>query len=155
VRPLSCARSSTGNVPKFLLDVEAVVPWVQIGLSIALYKRSLFFVESFDLRPSNQYILVRVITSCFFKNVIVPGESPVKVQSEILDFFFLGVLHIVYKNRGARLFSCCDRNMDGLASVSFHSPFLKPVLDCNRLVCSFCEAVVIIYRGVQKNVLSL
>jgi hypothetical protein len=38
---------------------------VQIGLSIALYKRSLLFVESFDLRPSNQYTLVRVIPSCF------------------------------------------------------------------------------------------
>jgi hypothetical protein len=27
--------------------------------------RSLLLVESFDLRPSNQYILVRVIPSCF------------------------------------------------------------------------------------------
>jgi hypothetical protein len=27
--------------------------------------RSLLFVETFDLRPSNQYILVRVIPSCF------------------------------------------------------------------------------------------
>jgi hypothetical protein len=27
--------------------------------------RSLFFVDSFDLHPSNQYILVRVISSCF------------------------------------------------------------------------------------------
>jgi hypothetical protein len=27
--------------------------------------RSLFLVESFDLRPSNQYILVRVIPSRF------------------------------------------------------------------------------------------
>jgi hypothetical protein len=27
--------------------------------------RSLLLVESFDLRPSNQYIMVRVIPSCF------------------------------------------------------------------------------------------
>jgi hypothetical protein len=27
--------------------------------------RSLLLVESFDLRPSNQYILVKVIPSCF------------------------------------------------------------------------------------------
>jgi hypothetical protein len=34
-------------------------------LSIVLYMRSLLLVESFDLRPSNQYILVRVIPSWF------------------------------------------------------------------------------------------
>jgi hypothetical protein len=51
---------------------------VLIGLSIVLcivrsrtkatglvYMRSVLFVESFDLHPSNQYILVRVIPSCF------------------------------------------------------------------------------------------
>jgi hypothetical protein len=37
---------------------------IQIGLSIALYKRSLLFVESFDLRPSNQYIFVRAYMIC-------------------------------------------------------------------------------------------
>jgi hypothetical protein len=31
-----------------------------IGLSIVLYMSSLLLVESFDLRPSNEYILVRV-----------------------------------------------------------------------------------------------
>jgi hypothetical protein len=33
-------------------------------LNVVLYKKSLLLVE-FDLCPSNQYILVRVITSCF------------------------------------------------------------------------------------------
>jgi hypothetical protein len=42
-----------------------VVFYVEIGLSIVLYMRSLLLVESFDLRPSNQYILERVIPSCF------------------------------------------------------------------------------------------
>jgi hypothetical protein len=38
-------------------------------------------VESFDFRPSNQYILVRVIPSSFpfSENVFVPSKSPVKV----------------------------------------------------------------------------
>jgi hypothetical protein len=52
-----------------MLEVEAVpqscIPQVQIGLSIILYMRSLLLVESSDLRPSKQYILVRVIPSCF------------------------------------------------------------------------------------------
>jgi hypothetical protein len=45
--------------------------------------RSLLLVESFDFRPSNQYILVRVIPSCFrfVKIVFVAGKSPVKGQS--------------------------------------------------------------------------
>jgi hypothetical protein len=45
-----------------MLEVEAVpqscISQVQIGLSIVLYMRSLLLVESFDLCPSNQYILV-------------------------------------------------------------------------------------------------
>jgi hypothetical protein len=52
-----------------MLEVEAIpqscIPYVQIGLSIVLYMRSLLLVESLDFRPSNQYILVRVIPSCF------------------------------------------------------------------------------------------
>jgi hypothetical protein len=64
-----------------VLEVEAVphscIPEVQIALSIPLYKRSLLFVESFDLRPSNQYMLVRVFP--FYADVLVPGESSVKM----------------------------------------------------------------------------
>jgi hypothetical protein len=51
-----------------MLEVEAVpqscIPY-QIGLSIVLYMRNFLLVESFDLRPSNQYSLVGVIPSCF------------------------------------------------------------------------------------------
>jgi hypothetical protein len=32
--------------------------------------------------------------------VFAPGKSLVKVQSEILDFFILGELHIVYMDQG-------------------------------------------------------
>jgi hypothetical protein len=56
------------HAQSFRLEVEPhprVVFQVQIGLSIVLYMRSLFLVESCDLRPSSQYILVRVIPSCF------------------------------------------------------------------------------------------
>jgi hypothetical protein len=41
---------------------------------------SLLLVERFDFRPSNQYILVRVIPSCFrVAKSVVSGKSPVKV----------------------------------------------------------------------------
>jgi hypothetical protein len=52
-----------------MLEVEDIpqscIPQVQIGLNIVLYMRSLLLVESSDLRPSNQYIFMRVIPSCF------------------------------------------------------------------------------------------
>jgi hypothetical protein len=52
-----------------MLEVEALpqscIPQVQIGLSNVLYMRSLLLVESSDLPPSNQYILVMMIPSCF------------------------------------------------------------------------------------------
>jgi hypothetical protein len=54
----------------FMSEMEAVtqsfVPQVQIVLSIALYMRGLLFAMSFDLRPSNQCILVRAISSLHF-----------------------------------------------------------------------------------------
>jgi hypothetical protein len=54
-----------------MLEVE-----VQIDLSIVLCMRSSFLVESFDLLPSNQHLLVP-----FCENVFVPG----KVSSQDVD----------------------------------------------------------------------
>jgi hypothetical protein len=52
-----------------MLELEAVpqscIPQVQIGLSVVLYTRNMLLVESFDSRPSNQYILARVILTRF------------------------------------------------------------------------------------------
>jgi hypothetical protein len=64
--------------------------------------RSLLPEESFDFRPSNQYILVIVIPSCFrfVKMCLCQVKFPVKVQPEILDIFFLEELHIVYMGLG-------------------------------------------------------
>jgi hypothetical protein len=68
-----------------MLEVETVpqscIPLVQIGLGIVLHMRSLLLVKSFDLRPSKQYTLFRVISWLFpfCENVFVPGKSPVEV----------------------------------------------------------------------------
>jgi hypothetical protein len=79
--------------------------------------RNLLLVESFDLCPSNQYILVRVIPSCFrFAKMCL-------VQPEILDIFFLGELHIVYMDWGAHSSSCGECCTDRPESVSSYSPF--------------------------------
>jgi hypothetical protein len=81
--------------------------------------RSLLLLERFDLCPSNQYILVRVIPSV--SNVLVPFKSPVKVQPEILYIFLGGIAYCIY-GPGAHFFSCSECDMDQLGSVSFHSP---------------------------------
>jgi hypothetical protein len=51
----------------------------------------------------------------FSENVFELGKSPVKVQPNILDIFFLGELHIVYIERGARFSSCSEYDVDLLA----------------------------------------
>jgi hypothetical protein len=88
--------------------------------------RRLLLVESFDFRPSNQYILVRVIPRCFrFAKICLCHVNRLSRCSP------RGELHIVYMNEGAHFFSCyvlCY--MDRLGFVGFHSPFFKPVLDC-------------------------
>jgi hypothetical protein len=45
---------------------QGYIPEVQIGLSIVLYMISLLLVQSSNLCPSNQYIFVRVVPSCFY-----------------------------------------------------------------------------------------
>jgi hypothetical protein len=75
------------------------------GLSIVLYMRSLLPVENVDLRPNNQYILVRgFLVVSVLRRMFVSGKSPVQVYPEILDIFFLGELHVVYME----LFSSCS-----------------------------------------------
>jgi hypothetical protein len=93
--------------------------------------RSLLLVESFDFRPSNQYILVRVIPSCFrFAKMCLWQVSLLsRCKPKYLDIF-LGELHTVYLDRGACFSSCSECYADRLGFIGFHSPFLKPVLDC-------------------------
>jgi hypothetical protein len=68
--------------------------------------------------------------------VLVPGNSSVKVQPEILDIV-LGELHVVYMDRGARFSSCDEFDVDRLGSVSFYSPFFNPILDCKWVGLQF------------------
>jgi hypothetical protein len=66
---------------------------------------SLLFIESFDLRPSNQYILVRAIPSCFC--LVKMCLCQVSLLSRcspryILDLFCLRELDIADVNWGTR-----------------------------------------------------
>jgi hypothetical protein len=57
------------EVPDFYVGsgsrIQKLYSGVQIGLSIALYVRSVLLVENFDLRLSSHYILVTVIPISF------------------------------------------------------------------------------------------
>jgi hypothetical protein len=71
VRSLLCAEFWIGNVPGFLYWTQKRWPrvvflrsrltWILLCRQI----KTLLLVESFDLWPSSQYILVRVMTGCF------------------------------------------------------------------------------------------
>jgi hypothetical protein len=85
--------------------------------------RNLLLVESLDLCPSNQYVLVRVIPTCFrFAKMCLCQEFPVKVQPEIL-ILFLGELRVDYMDWWARFSSYGESAMDRLRSIGVHSPF--------------------------------
>jgi hypothetical protein len=77
--------------------------------------RSLSLVESFDLRLSNQYILVKVFL----------------VVSKILDIIILGELHIVYMDQGGGhvLLRVVNVTWIDLDSLAFFLHFFKPVLN--------------------------
>jgi hypothetical protein len=93
---------------------------VQIDLSIVLYMKSLLLVESFDFHLSNQHILVRVSPSCFhFAKMCL-------CQVRLLLRYLTSTSFV-----SCTCFSLCSEcYMDWPKFVGFHSPFLKPVLNC-------------------------
>jgi hypothetical protein len=106
--------------------------------------RSLLLVERFDLRPSNQYVLVRVIPNCFrfakmclWQISLLSWCSPRYVTSSrgsCMLFMWTG-------EGGTRFSSYGECNVDQLGSVSFYSPFMNQSWNASRLVFSFCEAM--------------
>jgi hypothetical protein len=80
-------------------------------------------IESLDLRPSNQYILVSESLICLrFAKMCVPGKAAVKMKSKVFDMVLLRCLHIIYMERWARFWSCSECHMDRLSFISFNSP---------------------------------
>jgi hypothetical protein len=91
--------------------------------------RSLLLAQSFDLRPSNQCILVRVIPSCFhFAKMCL-------CQVSLLS------RHSPRYGLGAHFHLCNECDVDRLGSVSCNSPFLNQFWIASRLVYSLCEAM--------------
>jgi hypothetical protein len=60
-------------------------------------------IESLDLRPSNQYILVSESPSCLDleKNVCVPGNAAIEMKSKVFDMVLLRYLQVIYMDRWA------------------------------------------------------
>jgi hypothetical protein len=107
-----------------------VVFQVQIGLSIVLYIRSLFLMESCDLCPSSQYIFVRMIPSCFHfaKMCLCQVSLPSRCSLRFLTFSSCTLF--IWTGWGAHFSSCGECDVDRFGPVSFYSQFFKPVLDC-------------------------
>jgi hypothetical protein len=97
-----------------------------MGLSVTLWMRSLLLIESLDLRPSNQYILVSEGPNCLRleKKVCVPGKAAIEMKSKVSDMVLLRYLHIIYMDWWARVSSCrpSECHMDRLSLISFNSP---------------------------------
>jgi hypothetical protein len=93
--------------------------------------RSLLLVESFDLRASNQGILMRVIPSCFrFTKMCLCQVSLLSWCSpRYLASPSQGSCTLFIWPGGTRFFSCSECDVDQLGYISFNSPFFKPVLD--------------------------
>jgi hypothetical protein len=94
-------------------------------LSIVLYMRSLLLVESFDLCPSNLYILMRVIPSCFrfAKMCLCQVSLPSRCSPRYLISSSWGscTLFIWTGGGGERFSSCSECDVDRLESVSLRA----------------------------------
>jgi hypothetical protein len=86
-------------------------------------------MESFDLRPSNQYILVGVIPSCFRfeKMFLCQITCRVKLQPEILDTFFMGELYVVYMQNNETNYVPTASAICGVKTENARLDRLKPM----------------------------
>jgi hypothetical protein len=92
--------------------------------------RRLLLVESFDLRPNNQYILVSVIPSCFrfAKKCLCQVSLISRCSPRYLTHTSWGSCTLfIWARRGggARFSSCSGCYADRLGFVGFRSPFLN------------------------------
>jgi hypothetical protein len=109
VRPLSCPRLSIGNIIEFLCWKWKPYPRVvfrKFEYRFIYTMRSLLRVESLEFRPSNQYILVRAIPSCFrFAKICLCQVSVLsRCNPRYLTSSFWGVAHCSYGPGGTFLF---------------------------------------------------
>jgi hypothetical protein len=90
--------------------------------------------KSFDLRPSNQYSLVRVIPSCFHfaKMCLCQVSLLSRCSPRYLTSSWGSCTLFIWTGEGGgqRFSSCSECYVDRIGSIGFHSLFLKPVLDC-------------------------
>jgi hypothetical protein len=66
----------------------------------------------------------------FGEDVVPPDKFAVKMQSQILDFFRLGKLNVIYMNWGTGFSACGEGDMSRLSAIGFLAPRFKPFLIC-------------------------
>jgi hypothetical protein len=65
----------------------------------------------------------------FGKDVVSPGESPIKVESKIFDVVLTGKLQIVQVDGRASAAACSEHDVQRFWSIGMHSPLVEPVLN--------------------------
>jgi hypothetical protein len=126
-------------------EVESVsqscIPYVQIDLSVVLFLRRLLPVESFGLSLSSQYILVRVIPSCFrFAKMCLCQVSLLsRCSLRYLTSSWVSYTLFIWTGEhiSPRVVNVTWIDLDSLA---FILNFVNQFWIASRLVCSFCEA---------------
>jgi hypothetical protein len=101
--------------------------------------RSLLLVESFELRPSDKYVLL--IPGCFLfvKMCLCQVSLLSRCSQRYLTSSWGSCALSIWT--GAHCFSCGECDMHRLVSVRYHYPFLNRFWIANRLVYRFCEAM--------------
>jgi hypothetical protein len=105
--------------------------------------RSLLLAESFDLHLSNQYILVRVIPSCFrlAKMCLCQVSLLSRCGPRYLTSSSWGSCTLFIRTGGHVSLHVVNVTYIDLDSLAFILHFLNQSWIASRSVCSFCEAM--------------
>jgi hypothetical protein len=105
--------------------------------------RSLLLVESFDLRPSNQYILVRVTPGCFRIEKLCLCQVTLlsRCSPRYLTSSSWGSCTLFIWTGGHIPLRVVNVTWIDLDSLAFILHYLNQFWIASRSVCSFCEAM--------------
>jgi hypothetical protein len=105
--------------------------------------RCLLLVESFDLSPSDQHILVRVIPSCFhFTKMCFCQLSLLSRCSSRYFTSSQGSCTLFLRTGGHVPFRVVNVKRNDLDQLAFIPHFLNQFWIASRLVCSSCEQLL-------------
>lgn len=107
---------------------------------MVLQNNILFFTDSYDLRPINQYICLSTELFLFSKDMLLPGQPLVEVYAGKFDMSVICLRQLAVTKLFLRSLFKVNVASFRFYFFSFYWPRFKPILILSHFICLFWEA---------------